>query len=110
MRTYCIDGHLSIYHCAEYESLTNLSLYPQQLAINQYWKQIGDTVMPPSIKRLADRFARASFHIDTMTQSADTRGYTDAADNDAQCGSTERNNDVRQTLYIVYAVIFDERP
>lgn len=68
-----VDGNLNIYHGPEYKVLTNSPLYPQQLAVNRYWEQIGGAVMLPGTNRSADRFARASFYIDAVTQSADAR-------------------------------------
>lgn len=66
-----VDGNLNIYHDSQYQVLTNSPLYPQQLAVNEYWEQIGGTVMLPGTNRSADRFARASFYINAVTQSAD---------------------------------------
>ena len=37
--------------------MTNSPKYDQQLALNEYWKQIGGTVMLPGTNRAADRFA-----------------------------------------------------
>ena len=41
--------------------------------LNEYWKQIGGTVMLPGANRAADRFARASFYINAVEQSGDPR-------------------------------------
>lgn len=67
------DGDLKIYHGRQYQVLTNSPLYPQQLAVNEYWEQIGGTVMLPGTNRSADRFARASFYVNAVTQSDDAR-------------------------------------
>ena len=68
-----VAGELHIYHGREYQVLTNSPLYLQQLAVNEYWEQIGGTVMLPGTNRSADRFARASFYINAVTQSADPK-------------------------------------
>lgn len=68
-----IGGKLVIHHGREHQVMTNSPVYDQQLALNQYWKQIGGTVMLPGTNRAADRFARASFYINACTQSADPR-------------------------------------
>jgi penicillin V acylase-like amidase (Ntn superfamily) len=56
--------------------MTNSPTYDQQIALNEYWKLIGGTVMLPGTNRAADRFARASFYINATRQSADQREAT----------------------------------
>ena len=68
-----ICGNLVIHHGRQYQVMTNSPTYDQQLSLNEYWKQIGGTVMLPGTNRAADRFARASFYINTTQQSADPR-------------------------------------
>jgi len=68
-----IQGKLVIHHGRQYQVMTNSPVYDQQIALNEYWKQIGGTVMLPGTNRAADRFARASFYINAVTQSADQR-------------------------------------
>ena len=68
-----INGKLVIHHDKQYQVMTNSPIYDQQLALNEYWKQIGGTVMLPGTNRAADRFARASFYINACKQSADPR-------------------------------------
>lgn len=67
------DGNLNIYHGRQYQVLTNSPFYPQQLAINNYWEQIGGTTMLPGTNRSSDRFARASFYVNAVTKSADPK-------------------------------------
>ena len=62
-----------IHHGRQYQVMTNSPVYDQQLALNEYWKQIGGTVMLPGTNRAADRFARASFYVNAAQQSADPR-------------------------------------
>jgi len=66
-----IGGHLSIHHGKQYKVLTNSPVYDRQLAVNDYWKQIGGTTMLPGTNRSSDRFARASFYIDAVEQTSD---------------------------------------
>ena len=66
-----VKGNLVISHNRDYQVMTNSPTYSQQLALNEYWKQIGGTVMLPGTNRAADRFARASFYINATRQSAD---------------------------------------
>jgi len=68
-----IGGKLVIHHGRQYQVMTNSPVYDQQLALNEYWKLIGGTVMLPGTNRAADRFARASFYINATRQSADPR-------------------------------------
>ena len=54
-----VDGDLQIYHYRAYQVLTNSPVYPQQLAIENYWKQLGGLVTLPGTNRSSDRFVRA---------------------------------------------------
>ncbi|WP_146391427.1 linear amide C-N hydrolase [Allorhodopirellula solitaria] len=65
-----VDGKLVIHHGREFQVMTNSPVYDQQLALNAYWEQIGGTVMLPGTNRAADRFARASFYIKAIPQTA----------------------------------------
>ena len=66
-----LDGHVSIYEGKEYQVLTNSPAYDLQLAVNDYWKQVGGLNMLPGTNRSSDRFARASFYINAVTQTSD---------------------------------------
>lgn len=66
-----IGGKQVIHHDRAYQVMTNSPVFDQQLALNTYWQQIGGTVMLPGTNRSADRFARASFYINTIPKSED---------------------------------------
>ena len=66
-----IGGRLVIHHDPKYQVMTNSPVFEQQLALNEYWKQIGGTVMLPGTNRAADRFARASFYINAIPKFED---------------------------------------
>lgn len=68
-----IGGKLIIHHSAEYTVMTNSPIFDEQLALNNYWKGIPGTVMLPGTNRAADRFVRASYYIDAIPKTADTR-------------------------------------
>lgn len=68
-----IEGKLVIHHGRQYQVMTNSPFYDQQLAILDYWRQIGGLTMLPGTNRAADRFVRASFYINAVEQSADPR-------------------------------------
>ncbi|MBP7341691.1 MAG: linear amide C-N hydrolase [Smithellaceae bacterium] len=69
----CLGGKLVISHSRDYQVMTNSPSYDGQLALNEYWKQIGGTVMLPGTNRSADRFARAWFYINAIPKTADLR-------------------------------------
>jgi len=64
-----IDGKQVIHHSRAYQVMTNSPTFEQQLALNEYWKQIGGTVMLPGTNRAADRFARASFYVNAIPKT-----------------------------------------
>ncbi|ENW80960.1 hypothetical protein F909_02250 [Acinetobacter sp. ANC 3929] len=64
-----IGGKQVIHHDKKYQVMTNSPTFDQQLALNTYWQQIGGTVMLPGTNRAADRFARASFYINTIPKN-----------------------------------------
>ncbi len=68
-----IDGKLVVHHDPSYVVMTNSPTYDQQLALNEYWKQIPGTVMLPGTNRAADRFVRASYYIHAIPQTDDER-------------------------------------
>ncbi|MCH5235341.1 MAG: linear amide C-N hydrolase [Muribaculaceae bacterium] len=68
-----LDGRVSIYEGKQYQVLTNSPAYNLQLAVNDYWKQVGGLNMLPGTNRSSDRFARASFYINAVAQTADPK-------------------------------------
>ncbi|MCL7987137.1 linear amide C-N hydrolase [Sphingobacterium sp. lm-10] len=68
-----IDGKLTIHHDPSYTVMTNSPAFDQQLALNTYWQGIPGTVMLPGTNRAADRFVRASYYIDAIPQTDNTR-------------------------------------
>lgn len=68
-----IDGYLRIHEGRQYQVMTNSPSYDLQLAVNDYWREIGGTVMLPGTNRSSDRFVRASFYINAVEQSADPK-------------------------------------
>ena len=73
-----IDGKLVVHEGRQYQVMTNSPSYEQQITLNDYWKQIGGTVMLPGTNRASDRFVRASFYINAVTQTANPRTSTAA--------------------------------
>ncbi|WP_017348633.1 linear amide C-N hydrolase [Pantoea sp. A4] len=67
-----IDGKQVIHHSRSYQVMTNSPTFDKQLAMEEYWKEVGGTVMLPGTNRAADRFARASFYVNAIpkTESA----------------------------------------
>ncbi|GAA3991603.1 linear amide C-N hydrolase [Comamonas faecalis] len=61
-----IKGRPVIHHSRDYNVMTNSPTFDEQLALEQYWKNIGGTVFLPGTNRAADRFARAKFYMDAV--------------------------------------------
>lgn len=68
-----INGKLIIHHSPKYTVMTNSPVFEEQLALNKYWEGIPGTVMLPGTNRAADRFVRASYYINAIPQTDDTR-------------------------------------
>lgn len=68
-----IEGKLVIHHDSSYTVMTNSPVFDKQLALNEYWKEIGGTVMLPGTNRAADRFVRASFYTEAIPKTDNTR-------------------------------------
>ena len=68
-----IDGKLNIHNKPSYQVMTNSPVFDQQLALDDYWKTIGGTTFLPGTNRAADRFVRASFYINAIPKTEDTR-------------------------------------
>jgi penicillin V acylase-like amidase (Ntn superfamily) len=83
-----IDGKLVIHHGRQFQVMTNEPTFDKQLALTEYWQQIGGMTMLPGTIRPADRFVRASFFIGAVKQSADPREAV------AACLSVIRNASV----------------
>ncbi len=66
-----IEGKQVIHHDRKYQVMTNSPTFDKQLALDEYWKGIGGTVMLPGTNRAADRFARASFYINAIPKNED---------------------------------------
>lgn len=61
-----VNGQLVVHHGKEYTVMTNSPIYSKQLALNEYWENIGGTVFLPGTNRASDRFARASFFLNAV--------------------------------------------
>ena len=68
-----LDGKLSIHEGQEYQVMTNSPRYELQLAVNDYWKEVGGLQMLPGTNRSSDRFVRASFYVHAIPQTADPK-------------------------------------
>lgn len=65
-----IDGKLVIHHGKQFVIQTNSPTYEEQLALNKYWESIGGLTFLPGTNRSADRFARASFMIESIPKKS----------------------------------------
>lgn len=68
-----LDGKLVIHHGRQYQVMTNSPTFDQQLSLNNYWKEVGGSIMLPGTNRASDRFVRASYYINEAKQSANPR-------------------------------------
>lgn len=66
-----LDGKLVIHHGKQYKVMTNEPSFSSQLAINSYWKEIGGANFLPGTFTPSDRFARASFFVNSLPKKVD---------------------------------------
>lgn len=66
-----IKGKLIIHHDKSYQVMTNSPVFDEQLALNNYWKNIGGLSFLPGTNRAADRFVRASYYINVIPKVED---------------------------------------
>ncbi|MDF2493214.1 linear amide C-N hydrolase [Sphingomonas sp.] len=66
-----VNGRQLIHHSRDYQVMTNSPTFGRQLAMEEYWQQIGGTVFLPGTNRAADRFARASFYVRSIPPVSD---------------------------------------
>ena len=68
-----VGGKLVIHHDKSYVVMTNSPIFEEQLAINSYWNGIPGTSFLPGTNRAADRFVRASYYVDAIPKTDNTR-------------------------------------
>lgn len=68
-----IGGKLVIHHDPDYTVMTNDPPYAEQRAIAKYWQGIPGKVFLPGSVTPSDRFVRASFFINAVPQTDNTR-------------------------------------
>ncbi len=68
-----LDGKLVIHHDPKYAVMTNEPSFDKQLALDEYWREIGGNIMLPGTDRPADRFVRASYYLGQSQKTTDTR-------------------------------------
>ncbi len=61
-----LDGNLSIHEGKEFQVMTNSPRYDYQLAINNYWKEVGGLQMLPGTNRSSDRFVRLFIYMQSL--------------------------------------------
>ena len=66
-----IGGKLFIHHGRNYQVMTNSPVFDKQLALNEYWQEIGGETFLPGTSRASDRFARAAFYINAIPKTTD---------------------------------------
>lgn len=68
-----LDGNLIIHESKDYQVMTNSPRYELQLAVGDYWKEVGGLNMLPGTNRSSDRYVRASFYIHAIPQTTDPK-------------------------------------
>lgn len=68
-----VNGKLVIHHDKSYVTMTNSPIFEEQLAINAYWKNTPGNMTLPGTNKAADRFVRASYYIDAIPKTLDTK-------------------------------------
>lgn len=68
-----VGGRLVIHHDRKHRVMTNDPVFEQQLAIARYWDRIPGQDFLPGTNHSSDRFVRARYYIDRVTQSDDPR-------------------------------------
>ena len=68
-----VGGKLVIHHDRAHRVMTNDPVFEQQLAIARYWDRIPGQDFLPGTNHSSDRFVRARYYIDRVTQSDDPR-------------------------------------
>ena len=63
------QGNLEITEGPQYAVLTNAPFFAQQLAVRDYWENVGGMHMLPGTNRSSDRFARASFYASLLPKN-----------------------------------------
>jgi choloylglycine hydrolase len=53
--------------------MTNSPSFDEQLTLKNYWQSIPGTIMLPGTNRATDRFVRASYYIDAIPKTDNTR-------------------------------------
>ncbi len=68
-----VAGDLVIHHDASYTVMTNDPPFEKQLAIAQYWEGVPGKIFLPGTNSSSDRYARAAFYIESVTQTDNTQ-------------------------------------
>lgn len=66
-----VGGRLVVHHGRDYTVMTNSPIYEKQIALNEYWRNIGGLTFLPGTNNAADRFARASFLLGAIPHDVD---------------------------------------
>lgn len=67
------DGMLRLHTGKEYNVLTNAPFFDEQLAVCDYWTNVGGMHMLPGTNRSSDRFVRASFYASLLPKNLSHR-------------------------------------
>ncbi|HGY54944.1 MAG TPA: linear amide C-N hydrolase [Caldithrix abyssi] len=68
-----LGGKTVIHHSKDYDVMTNSPIFEKQLALYEYWDEIGGNTFLPGTRRSADRFVRAKYYNKMLPKAKDYR-------------------------------------
>ncbi len=68
-----LGGKTVIHHSKDYDVMTNSPIFEKQLALCEYWDEIGGNTFLPGTRRSADRFVRAKYYNKMLPEAKDYR-------------------------------------
>lgn len=96
-----IGGKQVIHHDRKYQVMTNSPIFDKQLAMEEYWRAIGGTVMLPGTNRAADRFARALFYINAIPKDESRRDVGELLQRHPECVGALWDYDAGSPKYLI---------
>ena len=99
-----VDGRLVVHHSPAYRVMTNSPVFEQQLALDDYWQNIGGLTFLPGTNRAADRFGRPAADI------RPTAGVGGDFRRDTQCVRSVGDQRARPAQHLLYPLADGRRP
>ena len=68
-----LNGKTVIHHSKAYDVMTNSPVFEKQLALYEYWDEIGGDTFLPGTRRSSDRFVRAKYYNKKLPEAKNYR-------------------------------------